>query len=322
MLALKNCRAKKVKNKFIHFEHFIFLFLILDLKKKLFDLHNVGRISFYSDILRLQEIVSVSPGFLFRIANSVSRHGNKRILILLYKLLGLKISNEIKENIREILQTDDESFDGENEEIDFSNEIAIDEEEICRYSFIELYEKFEKIIKVIFNENKFLQKENFFTKIFSADFSDLVTVSLDVSEAQADLVQEYLLNLGLLQAKKPFNMIEGQDKTQIYLIPFLFPSFKTIKSENIVFSNNAKIEKLKKLNTRITFYYPFKPPVIFYFYFYFFIYFYLFLFIFIIFIYLFLFIFIYFYLFLFIFIYCLIFFIYYFIFIILILFII
>ena len=186
------------------------------------------------------------------------------MLIILYKLLGLKIDDQIKEEIREILDTDDESFDGENEEIEFVNEVLIEEEEIIRWNYSDLFLKYQTIIERIQEENSNFKKINFFNLIMTARFEDLITISLDISVHNSQIVQEFLLNLGLLQITKPVNMIEGQDKKQKYLIPFLFPTCREKPSfDKFFLSNGEKPEYIKKLNTKIFFFFPFQPPVTF-----------------------------------------------------------
>jgi hypothetical protein len=202
----------------------------------------------------------MDTGFLLKTSNSLLRFGIKKILAAFYNLLKSKISKKIKEEIKELLQTD-EDIDIDNEDFLIEKEANIDEEEKDRWSFSEILERYQQIVKKICEENKtLLTKINFFKIFFNVDSKDLEIIASDVSDDDflKNFATEMLLNFALLQPKKEVIInSEGKDESQLYLLPFLFRSrennFSLSQFQTVALSNTNMAD--------LTLYFQFKPPV-------------------------------------------------------------
>lgn len=187
------------------------------------------------------------------------------MLTVLYNLLSCKIEPQTKQEIKQTLQLEDESFDGENEKIEIEKSVNLDEEEILRCKFDKLLDQYQEIVKKVSEQNEFLKKCNFFNIICNVDGKDLVCLSRDACEEE-DLVnfgKNVILNLGIAQPKKKSNIVGGEDVGQIYLLPFLFRSQDAhFSDDQILFSNGTQMKDINSLITKIILFFQFKPPVI------------------------------------------------------------
>ena len=252
----------KVCEKFFHIR-FLLFFLEKGSKEILSDLHKLGLLTYFYEKPRLQNVVSLEMAFVLKIARLISRFGIKKILRILYNLLSANISVEIKEEIREFLETD-ESIDKESEDIDINAQVVINEEEINRCKYEDLNIKFLDFILKITKENINLKKKNFFEKIITFDNEDLNILLEDISDDinTREHAKQIILNFSIFQGKKTRNLLSsGEDSLQIYLVPFLIPSQKICPLNEIILSNSKNIDYIKKLRTTISFYFSFKPPV-------------------------------------------------------------
>ena len=268
----------------------------------LIDLHKLGKIFFFYNYPRLREKLLSQQSLLFEIIHSIEEFGVKKILRVLNNLQKRQISLSIKKEIKLILlshlsskkndeeseerdgkeseELDDESEEEfeEDEEVSLNEEMWLEEEEIKFWKYNQLSQLFCEIIEKIKNDKSSstaLKESNIYVRVYkfdSEDFSILLEKICENDQKKNAFVRKMILNFGLLQPikKKIFNY-EGEIKDQEYLIPLLFPSSSIEKrKENDLMHSYSNNSNQKLYSSILSFYFPFRPPVINFFYFYFF----------------------------------------------------